>query len=75
MKRFILLAALAPLTGCTNAPGAGFLDSCFPSRAKSDAPPPAPGPRPVGDPVGPGPGPKPDKALPPPDFGADPRNN
>ena len=67
MKRLALTAALACLAGCSNAPIAGFMDNCFPSRAKGDAavnPPP----RPLGDPVAPAPGPRPD-ALPPPDLG------
>ncbi|MFM8270810.1 MAG: hypothetical protein ACKODX_00525 [Gemmata sp.] len=67
MKRLIWLAALAFLTtGCSNAPVAGFLDSCFPSKARCDVPP-VPDRRPVGDPVRPVP--KSETPLPPPDFG------
>lgn len=73
MKRLALFAMVAFLTGCSNAPVAGFLDNCFPSKAKCDAAPPtpipAPDPRPVGDPIRPAPGPKSDGTLPQPDFG------
>ncbi|VTR94278.1 unnamed protein product [Gemmata massiliana] len=76
MKRFVLCAPLALLTGCTNAPIAGFLDNCFPSRAKSDSPPSvAPDPRPGGSSAPPAPGPKPDKPFPDPDFGTLPKGN
>jgi len=33
MKRVVMVAVLGCLTGCSNAPIAGFLDSCFPSKA------------------------------------------
>lgn len=39
MKRLLPLAALLLLTGCSNAPVAGFLDGCFPSRAVRQGPP------------------------------------
>ena len=73
MKRIILIAALACVIGCSNAPVAGFLDNCFPSRAKSggDA---APSPRPPADPIPLRPTPPrgPAPQLPPPDFGPTP---
>ncbi len=48
------------LAGCSNAPVAGFLDNCFPSRAKAnpDPKPPAEVIPPV-DPIRPGPPPGP----------------
>lgn len=61
------MAALACATGCSNAPLAGFLDNCFPSKARADAAP-APAPR-SDDALPPAPRPRPDDALPPPDFG------
>jgi hypothetical protein len=67
MRRILPILCLA-LAGC-NAPGAAFLDTCFPSRAKANTAP-GPGvdvrPNPV-DPVRPVPGPNP--PIPPPDFG------
>ncbi|HJZ55228.1 MAG TPA: hypothetical protein VKE74_09730 [Gemmataceae bacterium] len=39
MKRVLSFAVLASLTGCSNAPIAGFLDSCFPSRGVKSGPP------------------------------------
>jgi hypothetical protein len=81
MRRILPLLVLA-LTGCSNAPIAGFLDTCFPSRARAsadripppnldDRPPPKvdpiiPGPGPI--PPGPAPGPN-TGPLPPPNFG------
>lgn len=69
MKRVALFAALACSAGCSNAPIAGFLDNCFPSKAQADA---APDPRPSVEPgapgAGPGPQPKSGPPLPPPDF-------
>ncbi|MBN9118022.1 MAG: hypothetical protein J0I06_02445 [Planctomycetes bacterium] len=71
MRRLFPFLCLV-LVGC-NAPGAAFLDSCFPSRAKTN-PAPEPGPgvdvRPV-DPIRPGPPapPGPNPPIPPPDFG------
>ena len=42
MKRLLPLAALAlAAAGCSNAPVAGLLDSCCPSRATRQAAPPA----------------------------------
>ena len=32
---FLLLLLLVPAAGCSNAPVAGFLDTVFPSKAKS----------------------------------------
>jgi hypothetical protein len=76
MKRIAFFAVFAYVcgSGCSNAPMAGFLDTCFPSRAKSglgDGPPPPIDPRPNPAP-GPQPGPNPNpnpNPLPPPDFG------
>ena len=73
LKAVAVLALAA--SGCTNAPVAGFLDNCFPSKARLDAPPAAaadPGPVPSVRPGGsgaPGPKGKSDGPLPPPDFG------
>jgi len=73
MRRILPVFALLilSLAGC-NAPGAAFLDTCFPSRAKANpGPNPVPGvdvrPGPV-DPLRPGP-PAPPGPIPPPDFG------
>jgi hypothetical protein len=67
MRRILPLLCLM-FVGC-NAPVAAFMDTCFPSRAKSN-----PGvdvrPGPV-DPIRPGP-PAPPGSLPPPDFGPNP---
>lgn len=56
--------------GCSNAPVAGFLDNCFPSKARTE-PPSNPGPS-----VAPGGGGTPkaksDDKLPPPDLGPNP---
>ena len=38
MRRILPLLFLT-LAGCSNAPVAGFLDSCFPSRAKANPEP------------------------------------
>ena len=76
MRRILPLLCLT-FAGC-NAPIAAFMDTCFPSRAKS-----APGPGvdvrpPPADPIGPGPtvppGPNPPNPnpIPPPDFVASP---
>lgn len=54
MKRLVVLAILACVTGCSNAPIAGFLDCFFPSK------PPAPRQT---DPIAPG------DRIPPPDLG------
>ncbi|HEY1188396.1 MAG TPA: hypothetical protein VGE74_12160 [Gemmata sp.] len=63
---FALVAGL-PL-GCSNAPVAGFLDNCFPSKARADAPTnPGPSVEPGGG--APAPKPKSDAPLPPPDLG------
>jgi hypothetical protein len=32
MKRVVLAAAILSFAGCSNAPLAGFLDNCFPSK-------------------------------------------
>jgi hypothetical protein len=77
MRRLFLLVCLG-LAGCSTAPVAGFLDNCFPSRAKVD-PEKSPGvdvkPAPF-DPLRPGPpapGPRPGPGpVPPPDFGPNP---
>jgi len=39
MKRAAILLVLVFLAGCSNAPIAGFLDSCFPSKPAECAPP------------------------------------
>lgn len=73
MRRFLSIMCLS-LAGCSNAPVAGFLDNCFPSRARVE-PEKKPGvdvrpPGPV-DPLrpGPAPGPNPNPGpIPPPDF-------
>lgn len=68
MRRILPLLVLLS-AGCSNAPVAGFLDCCFPSRAKAN---PDPIPPPKIDPIGPGPvvpGPAPDPnpgPIPPP---------
>lgn len=66
MRRILPLLCLI-FAGC-NAPVAAFMDTCFPSRAKSN---PGPGvdvrPGPV-DPIRPAP----PGSLPPPDFGPNP---
>jgi hypothetical protein len=77
MRRILPLLVLA-FTGCSNAPIAGFLDTCFPSRAKAN-PDQIPAPKfddrlPPVDPIlpGPPPGPAPNPntgPLPPPNFG------
>ena len=64
------------LAGCSNAPVAGLLDNCCPSRARA-TPNAATGSgvdvRPNPDPIRPGPAPAPGPGpLPPPDFGANP---
>jgi hypothetical protein len=56
MRRVLVAAVLACLTGCSNAPIAGFLDSVAPSQAE----------RPSTGPVNPGP---PTNSLPPADLG------
>jgi hypothetical protein len=67
MKRVLLVAVVGLLAGCSNAPIAGFLDTCFPSRAGNNPRPPAgardplppPGrlpPPELGPPTGPRPG-------------------
>jgi hypothetical protein len=75
MRRLFLLLCLAS-AGC-NAPVAAFMDTCFPSRAKSrapeDPPPGGPGvdvrPNPAPDPSRPAPKADPDPGpLPPPDL-------
>lgn len=71
MRHIILLLCFAQ-AGC-NAPVAAFMDTCFPSRAKTKAPEakdPGPGVdvRPNPDPIKPAPKPNPDP-LPQPDFG------
>jgi hypothetical protein len=81
MRRILLFAGLvlflAP-AGCSNAPVAGFLDNCFPSRARTNAnadtnPTPGVDVRPNPDPIRPGPAPRPGPGpLPPPDFGPNP---
>src|SRR5262249_2784189 len=74
MRRLLPLLFLT-LTGCSNAPVAGFLDNCFPSRAKAnpDPKPPADVIPPV-DPLHPGPvpGPSPAPAPVPPPAGLEP---
>lgn len=60
MKRLLALALLVCLTGCSNAPIAGFLD-CFPSKG---------GPRPAVDTPA---GPRPDTLPPPADIPVAPR--
>jgi hypothetical protein len=75
MRRLFLLLCLTS-TGC-NAPVAAFMDTCFPSRARSKSPdgaPSGPGvdvrPNPVPDPTRPAPKVDPNPGpLPPPDFG------
>ena len=62
---------LACAPGCSNAPIAGFLDNCFPSKARTDLPP-NPGPSVQPDDLIPAPKPKSDDKLPPPDFGPNP---
>jgi hypothetical protein len=58
MKRVVVVAMLACVTGCSNAPVAGFLDCFFPSK------PPAPRlPDPPRDLIPPG------DRIPPPDLG------
>lgn len=66
----VLAGGLA--VGCSNAPVAGFLDNCFPSKARTE-PPSNPGPsvEPGGGGGG-APKGKSDDKLPPPDFGANP---
>jgi hypothetical protein len=39
MRRLVLIAALLGLTGCSNAPLAGFLDAVAPSRPGGGPPP------------------------------------
>ena len=79
MRRILPLLFLT-LAGCSNAPVAGFLDSCFPSRAKADPPappgpgvdvrPPAPSPLDTVRPVpSPGPTPNPGPIQPPAELG------
>ena len=72
--RVLAAALVGCAVGCSNAPVAGFLDTCFPSKARSDvAPNPGPSVLPKGDGGGTGPlPPKSDEKLPPPDFGANP---
>ena len=63
MKRVVVAGLLVFLAGCSNAPIAGFLDSCFPSkpagplsdRSRSPLPPSdrLPPPAELGVPVGP----------------------
>jgi len=61
MKRVAVVALLGLAAGCSNAPIAGFLDSCFPSKP---APPPPDRPRhPLVPGVGPG------DRIPPADLG------
>jgi hypothetical protein len=42
MKRLVVLVVLASATGCSNAPIAGFLDYCFPSKCSDTKPPERP---------------------------------
>lgn len=70
MRRIRVLAVgllFLALVGCSNAPIAGFLDNCFPSRAKMPQDK-GPGvdvrPNPTPDPIKPNPNPNP---IPPPD--------
>ncbi|HVL12652.1 MAG TPA: hypothetical protein VM529_08810 [Gemmata sp.] len=49
MKRVVVLAVLACVTGCSNAPIAGFLDCFFPSKASGPKPPDGRTPLPPGD--------------------------
>lgn len=61
MKRFVAVAVVAFLSGCSNAPIAGMMDWCFPSKAPGksvpDRAPIPPGdripPADLGAPVGP----------------------
>ncbi|QJW99232.1 hypothetical protein FTUN_6834 [Frigoriglobus tundricola] len=73
LPQFCLALGCLALAGCTNAPVAGFLDSCFPCRTKQGTgegggpgvdvtPRPTPDTNRPDPPPGPGP-------LPPPDFG------
>ncbi|MDY3551756.1 hypothetical protein R5W24_000835 [Gemmata sp. JC717] len=72
LKRGVVAVALvACAPGCSNAPVAGFLDNCFPSKVRADgAPNPGPSVQPGGD--GGLPKTKDDDKLPPPDFGPKP---
>jgi hypothetical protein len=58
MKRIVAVAVVAFLAGCSNAPIAGFLDSCFPCKPVSPKLPPA-----SANPI------PPSATLPPPDVG------
>ena len=59
MKRIVAMLVFACLAGCSNAPIAGFLDTCFPSK------PAGPSPDRPRNPVVPGVGPN-DRIPPPP---------
>ncbi len=62
--RYVIMGLVVVTAGCTNAPIAGFLDSCFPARTgDKPAPPPAPDRQPP--PTGPAPAPAGPEALPP----------
>ncbi|HEV3384651.1 MAG TPA: hypothetical protein VG097_07540 [Gemmata sp.] len=58
MKRIVFVAVVAFLAGCSNAPIAGFMDSCFPCKPV--------GPKPPSGSTNPIP---PSTNLPPPDIG------
>jgi hypothetical protein len=55
MKRVVAVAALACLSGCSNAPVAGFLDVVAPSKPVGPRPPDRPRPDPAGDSIPPRP--------------------
>lgn len=67
-SRVAAAALVAGAAGCSNAPVAGFLDNCFPSKARADQPTnPGPSVQPGGG--GDTPKTKSDENLPPPDLG------
>lgn len=74
MKRMVAVAVVAFLAGCSNAPIAGFMDSCFPCKPANPRPPDRPPltlppgdplPPSIGGPIGP-PGSPPNPLVPSP---------